>query len=395
METKVNITTCTTDRSTIPVAHQVGCANLDGPRSVQCPSDSSKGLLAYENAAKKSNYPDSIGIKTGIGISKTATCQWRHQERRAWGARSSSNVADSQQPSCSSNSSKTSALNQLASLAIQGQTRLHQRDREQLEQDPQCATKPQNCKRIVVLGAPRVGKTSILRRYLRDGFAEDYKPTAEDFVRKLFRIRGETYQIDILDASGERSFPAKRRLSILTGDIFLLVFSVDDRCSFEEVCALCAEIADAKTKLLKSPASGHGLRVPTVICANKVDLPPAERVIYRAEVLQALGKDCVYFETSAKDSTNLEEVFETIANRGGLPKETGPSRHRKVSLRSYQTMHTGRMAKRGSQTANIDDPCGALYPLARRPSFSADLRQVIGPKSSRKPVKQFEKCQIQ
>jgi small GTP-binding protein len=69
----------------------------------------------------------------------------------------------------------------------------------------------------VVLGAPRVGKTSILRRYLRDGFVEEYKPTSEDFHRKLFRIRGETYQIDILDASGERSFPAKRRLSILTG----------------------------------------------------------------------------------------------------------------------------------------------------------------------------------
>ncbi|KAJ3613968.1 hypothetical protein NHX12_017546 [Muraenolepis orangiensis] len=85
-------------------------------------------------------------------------------------------------------------------------------DLSQLGQDP--SNKPQNSKRIVVLGAPRVGKTSILRRYLRD---EEYKPTSEDSHIKLFRIRGETYQIDILDASGERSFPGKRRLSILTG----------------------------------------------------------------------------------------------------------------------------------------------------------------------------------
>lgn len=370
METTVNISTCT-DTSTIPVVHHVGCINLGSSRSVQCTSSSSKVLLPYKNAS---------GIKTGIGLLKMAMS-------------SSSNAEYTQPPSSSSvQSGKTSALNQLASLVIQSQTRLHQRDQELRGQDSSCSTKPQNSKRIVVLGAPRVGKTSILRRYLRDGFAEEYKPTAEDFVRKLFHIRGETYQIDVLDASGERSFPAKRRLSILTGDIFLLVFSVDDRRSFEEVCALCAEIVDAKTKLLKSSSAGHGARVPTVICANKVDLPPAERVIYRAEVLQALGKDCAYFETSAKDSTNLEEVFETLANRGGLPKETGPSRHRKVSLRS---MHAGRAARRGSQTTNIDDACGALYPLARRPSFSTDLRQVIGPQSTIKPDKQIEKCRIQ
>uniref|UniRef100_A0A3B4TFH7 Dexamethasone-induced Ras-related protein 1-like n=1 Tax=Seriola dumerili TaxID=41447 RepID=A0A3B4TFH7_SERDU len=178
--------------------------------------------------------------------------------------------------------------------------------------------------RIVVLGAPRVGKTSILRRYLRDGFVEEYSPTSEDFLRKLFRIRGETYQIDILDASRERDFPAKRRLSILTGDIFLLVFSLDDRSSFEEVCALRTEI----------------LAVPLLVCANKVDLLESEREISKAEVLQALGDDCAYFETSAKDSTNLEKVFETLAKRGGLPTETGPSQHRKVSLRSYQHVNS-------------------------------------------------------
>lgn len=77
--------------------------------------------------------------------------------------------------------------------------------------------KPQNCRRLVVLGGPRVGKTAILRRFLRDGFNEQYEPTREDFHRKVYNIRGETYQIDILDAAGERDFPAKRRLSILTG----------------------------------------------------------------------------------------------------------------------------------------------------------------------------------
>lgn len=261
--------------------------------------------------------------------------------------------------------------------------------------DAPCSTKPQNCRRIVVLGSPRVGKTSILRRYLRDGFVEEYQPTSEDFLRKLFRIRGETYQIDVLDASRERDFPAKRRLSILTGDIFLLVFSLDDRSSFEEVCALRAEILAAKSKLSGSSGPERCARLPVVVCANKVDLPETQREVSRAEVLRELGEDCVYFETSAKDSTNLEKVFETMAKQGGLPAETGPSRHRKVSLRSYQAGWTPGRALGGSDAPGPDVPCGALFPLARRPSFRSDLRQVIGPQRVQMNDKGADKCPIQ
>ena len=166
---------------------------------------SSKVVLAYRNA---SQHLCSSGIKAGMGMLKLATLQWKQSKTR-----SEAIVKQVSSPSCGK-SCKNSPLDQLAALVVNGQTRL-----SQLGQEPRqdASRKHQNCKRIVVLGAPRVGKTSILRRYLRDGFVEEYKPTSEDFHRKLFRIRGETYQIDILDASGERSFPAKRRLSILTG----------------------------------------------------------------------------------------------------------------------------------------------------------------------------------
>ncbi|XP_008301516.1 GTP-binding protein Rhes [Stegastes partitus] len=371
-----------------PVTHQHKYS-MDGPQfmDAQC-AGSSKVLLAYKSASQHLN---SSGIKAGLGILKVATSQWKQEKKTRSGA-----AVRQQSSTNSSHPCKRSPLDQLAALVLHGQTRHHQIGQGH-RQDPLHSTKPQNCKRIVVLGAPRVGKTSILRRYLRDGFVEDYNPTSEDFLRKLFRIRGETYQIDILDASRERDFPAKRRLSILTGDIFLLVFSLDDRSSFEEVCNLRTEILAAKSKLTRSSVPEHCAqpRVPLLVCANKVDLLESERAISKAEVLQALGDDCAYFETSAKDSTNLEKVFETLAKRGGLPTETGPSQHRKVSLRSYQAMRPGRVAGRGSQVPGRDDPCGTLYPLARRPSFSTDLRHVIGPHTARKAGKGLEKCHIQ
>uniref|UniRef100_A0AAY3ZWW2 Small monomeric GTPase n=1 Tax=Denticeps clupeoides TaxID=299321 RepID=A0AAY3ZWW2_9TELE len=241
--------------------------------------------------------------------------------------------------------------------------------------------RPRNCRRVVVLGAPGVGKTSILRRFLRDGFDDRYQPTSEDFLRKLYRIRGETYQIDILDASGERSFPAKRRLSILTGDIFLLVFSVDDRGSFEEVVALRNEIFGAKAALLNGR---EPTRVPTVVCANKVDLPAEEWAVSPADVRGV-------FETSAKDGQNLDSAFEALARRGGLPPETGPSRHRRVSLRSYQALWPGEGRRRGGWRPLR----GAVTRWRRRPSFGSDLRRVLGPRGAKRRNGPLEKCPVQ
>ncbi|KAI4832344.1 hypothetical protein KUCAC02_015315 [Chaenocephalus aceratus] len=372
--------------TSLPVANQISCS-IDAPQfhgnMDEKGTGTSKVFLAYKNA---SQHLSSSGIKAGLGILKVATSQWKQEKKTRSGppVRQLS-TANSSHP-C-----KRSPLDQLAALVLHGKSRQRKIGQEQ------APTKPQNCKRIVVLGAPRVGKTSIVRRYLREGFMEEYNPTSEDFLRKMFRIRGESYQIDVLDASRERDFPAKRRLSILTGDIFLLVFSLDDRSSFEEVCALRKEILAAKLKLTKSSVPEHCAQpqIPLVVCANKVDLLESEREISREEVLKSLGDECAYFETSAKESTNLEKVFETLAKRGGLPTETGPSQHRKLSMRSYQAIRTGRVPGKVSKTPGRDDAFGALHPLVRRPSFTTDLRQVLGPLTATKPGKALDKCPIQ
>ena len=78
---------------------------------------------------------------------------------------------------------------------------------------------PKNCYRLVILGSAKVGKTSIVQRFMYNRFDDKYTPTIEDFHRKLYRIRGEPYRLDILDTSGNHPFPAMRRLSLLTGKL--------------------------------------------------------------------------------------------------------------------------------------------------------------------------------
>lgn len=84
--------------------------------------------------------------------------------------------------------------------------------------DSELSIPAKNCYRMVILGSSKVGKTAIVSRFLTGRFEDAYTPTIEDFHRKFYSIRGEVYQLDILDTSGNHPFPAMRRLSILTGE---------------------------------------------------------------------------------------------------------------------------------------------------------------------------------
>lgn len=85
--------------------------------------------------------------------------------------------------------------------------------------DSDFAIPAKNCYRMVILGSTKVGKSAIVSRFLNGRFDEQYTPTIEDFHRKLYSIKGDVYQLDILDTSGNHPFPAMRRLSILTGTL--------------------------------------------------------------------------------------------------------------------------------------------------------------------------------
>lgn len=44
----------------------------------------------------------------------------------------------------------------------------------------------------------------LFARFLNNKFSDSYTPTIENFYRKVYRIRGEVYQLDILDTSGNQ-----------------------------------------------------------------------------------------------------------------------------------------------------------------------------------------------
>jgi len=52
-------------------------------------------------------------------------------------------------------------------------------------------------------------------------FSDAHIPTIEDFHRKMYVIRGQTYQLDILDTAGAVISPLTQRLTLMSGKGFV------------------------------------------------------------------------------------------------------------------------------------------------------------------------------
>ncbi|KAG6458729.1 GTP-binding protein Rhes [Manduca sexta] len=241
-----------------------------------------------------------------------------------------------------------------------------------------------NCYRLVMLGSARVGKTSLVARFLGTKFEDCYTPTIEDFHRKLYRIRGEVYQLDLLDTSGNHPFPAMRRLSFLTGDLFVLVFAMDSRESFEEVIRLREQILETKASATSGSSRGRRQmpRVPMAIAGNKCDrelktVQPEEATAYCTTQDSA----CVFVETSAKKNYRVDDLFYELFVVANLPLEMAPNHHKRVSTAfgSPCTLPpTSSQSNRSKKCTlsikrRLSDACGVVAPNVRRPSIRTDL----------------------
>lgn len=150
---------------------------------------------------------------------------------------------------------------------------------------------------IVMLGAGGVGKTALVVRFVTGRFLNEYDPTLEMVYEKAVPIGDNTVSLDILDTAGnaEASY-------IRNGEGFIVVYSINDHCSFE--------VARQMIKLIKEVRKPEGeCQVPVILVGNKKDLRRGRSVSKEEARETASEFACSHYETSALTNRNVQVVF--------------------------------------------------------------------------------------
>jgi Ras-related protein Rab-11A len=90
--------------------------------------------------------------------------------------------------------------------------------------------------KIVLLGSSGVGKSNLLNTYFGFEFNANHQPNINGIFREnILRIDGKEYLINLWDTIGQEKFRTLNKIYMKGGVIFIMVYDITNRSSFEEL----------------------------------------------------------------------------------------------------------------------------------------------------------------
>jgi Ras-related protein Rab-7A len=197
-------------------------------------------------------------------------------------------------------------------------------DTLQVNHDRPRSRQKRNVFKVVLLGDSSVGKTSLLRRFVRNDFSTDYKATiGADFLSKDVDVDGCKVTLQIWDTAGQERFHSLGVVFYRGAEACCLVCDVGDARTLQSLAKWRHEFEAANdTDLGESSQQQQQQQVVAVLLANKCDLSPDQRQLsldalrsWWSTELGAKQDDAAVFETSALTGDGVERAFELLARR--------------------------------------------------------------------------------
>jgi len=158
-------------------------------------------------------------------------------------------------------------------------------------------------KKICMIGAYAVGKTSLVTRFVESIFSTKYLTTVGVKInKKKIVLDGKDITLILWDLHGEDEFQ-KLRLSYLRGSSgYILVADGTRRDTLDKVISL-----------LPSAEEAYG-KVPHVLAINKSDLSK-EWDVPDSTIADLKEQGWTVIHTSAKTGLGVEDLFTTLARK--------------------------------------------------------------------------------
>ena len=158
--------------------------------------------------------------------------------------------------------------------------------------------------KILLIGDSYVGKTSLLLQYIERECPENHMATiGVEFRDKIIQIDNKKVKLQVWDTSGQERYRSITKNFYRNADGVMFVCDVTKEKTFDNI----------KNWLIDSEQNANNSNFKKILVGNKIDLK-AERAINTQQLQNfANKKEMNFYETSAKDGTNVDHIFTELA----------------------------------------------------------------------------------
>lgn len=158
--------------------------------------------------------------------------------------------------------------------------------------------------KVLIVGNGAVGKSSMIQRYCKGVYTNDYKKTiGVDFLEKKLSMSGEDLRLMIWDTAGQEEFDAITKSYYRGAAGCVVAFSTTDRDSFDAVERWIGKV-EAEVQ-----------NIPMVLVQNKIDLVDQAVMTPDEAVAKAEKVKLKFYRTSVQENFKVNEVFEYLASK--------------------------------------------------------------------------------
>ncbi|NXK99903.1 RASLC protein, partial [Mesembrinibis cayennensis] len=154
---------------------------------------------------------------------------------------------------------------------------------------------------VAILGCRGAGKSALTVKFLTKRFISEYDPNLEDTYASEELVDQQPVLLKVMDTA-DQDGPRNCERYLRWASAFLVVYSIDDRKSFEG-CQRYLEV-------LALHARGCQRRCPVLLLGNKLDMEQYRQVPAAEGMSLASRFGCFFYEVSAcQDFAGVQHVF--------------------------------------------------------------------------------------
>jgi small GTP-binding protein len=159
--------------------------------------------------------------------------------------------------------------------------------------------------KIVLVGEPGVGKTSIIRRYIHGVFEESYRAgVGTRIFSKELVVDNKRVTLSIFEIGGQEKFRFGENVLYKGSDGVIIVFDITNGNSFQVLDDWYSQVE-----------SNLGEDVPLFLVGNKYDLSVSRKVQRQEALSYASSRGADYLESSAKTGKNVIKLFYDLTQK--------------------------------------------------------------------------------